>query len=108
MVALLGVAPQGDTGPLPRTLPAVLLRIRGPRGKLGLESSARSSLPSLKSLGEESSLPNRPVPAGDPRPLIESLVCWRRVLGLLDEGEERANAFELAPYDTEGFRPFDP
>jgi hypothetical protein len=50
MVALLGVAPQGDTGPLPRTLPAVLLRIRGPRGKLGLESSARSSLPSLKSL----------------------------------------------------------
>jgi hypothetical protein len=48
------------------------------------------------------------VPAGDPRPLIESLVCWRRVLGLLDEGEERANAFELAPYDTEGFRPFDP
>ena len=34
IVALAGVAPQGDAGPLPRTLPAVLARIRPPKGEL--------------------------------------------------------------------------
>jgi hypothetical protein len=95
IVALLGAALQGDAGPVLRILP-VLLRTKPPRDVPVLESSARSSDPSLKSIAfrewnDGSSLENLPVPAGEPRPVTESPVCCRRVLGLLDAGEESPN-----------------
>ena len=109
IAALPGAALQGELGPLPRILPAVLLRLSVPKGELVFGSSARSS-PSLTSVsfreknGDGSSLEKRPVPAGDPSPVIESLVCWRRVLGRLDDGEASPKAFE--PCERDVLRPF--
>jgi hypothetical protein len=112
IVALLGAALQGDAGPVLRIFP-VLLRIKPPRDMPVFESSPRSSDPSLKSIAlrewnDGSSLENLPVPAGDPRPVIESPVCCRRVLGLLEAGEETPNALGFCPCDTDDFRPFTP
>ena len=112
MVALFGAALQGDAGPVLRTFP-VLLRINPPRDMLGLGSSALSSEPSLESIArrewnEDSSLENLPVPAGDPRPVTESPVCCRRVLGLLEAGDESPNAPGFCPWDTDDLRPFTP
>jgi hypothetical protein len=97
ITALVGVPePQEVVGTL---FPAVLLRIRPPNGELCLTSSTRSSSPSLSVLllknGDGSSLKNRPFPAGEPSPLIESLVCWRRVFGLFDTGDESPKVFEI-------------
>lgn len=112
IVALLGAPLQGDAGPVLRMFP-VLLRIKPPRDMPGFGSSVRSSRPSLESITlrawkEGSSLENLPVPAGDPRPVIESPVCCRRVLGLLEAGEESPNAPGFCPWDTDDLRPFTP
>ena len=109
-VPMLPSRPQGDAGPLPNALPAVLLRIKPPNGKLLLVSSTRSSWLSFDSLnlrvkkGDCSSLENRLAP-GDAND-IESLVCCRRVLGLLDAGEESPNGAE--PCEKDVLRPFNP
>jgi len=83
-VALAGVVPHGEVGPLLRAFPPVLLRINPPNGKvtfdatlLPVPSSGRSSDPdvpyklSLASVvlrlkkGDVSSRLNRPVPPGE-------------------------------------------
>lgn len=105
--------PQGDDGPFPNALPAVLLRISPPNGRLLFGSSARSSGPSFVSVnfrlkkGDDSSLGNRPVPDGEAMPLIESLVCCRRVPGRLEAGEANP-AYPPWPCEIDVFRPFAP
>jgi len=108
-VALLGVFPHvdGDAGPFPSPLPPVLLRIKPALNGF----SALSSVPSLLSilpLKEVllSSLENRPLPAGDPRLVTASLVCCRRVPGLLELGEDIPNGLEFCPIDA--LRPLAP
>jgi hypothetical protein len=107
---MLPSRPHGDAGPLPNALPAVLLRIKPPNGRLLFVSSIRSSWLSFDSLnlrvkkGEGSSLENR-LALGDARD-NESLVCCRRVPGLLDAGDESPNGAE--PCEKDVLRPFSP
>lgn len=87
------VAPHGEEGPPP----AVLARIKPPNGKAGLVSSDRSSAtsfasPNFRKKGELSSLLNRLL-SGEFNPDTESAVCWRRVLGRLEAGEEVLKVF---------------
>jgi hypothetical protein len=109
IVALAGPGPQGEAGPLPSALPTVLARINPPKGRVDFVSSARSSAPSFESLNlrlknGDSSLENR-LPTGEAK--LESAVCCRRVLGLLDEaGEESPKVLE--PCEIDVLRPFAP
>jgi hypothetical protein len=109
IAALVGLAPQVDEDPLPR-IPPVLVRMSPPKGKPFFVPW--SSPESFRSVGrrrndEDSSRPEkRPVPAGDPKPVIESEVCCRRFGGLLEAGEERFKLFEFWPCEIEVLRPF--
>lgn len=95
MLALAGAAPHGEAGPLPSALPAVLLRIKLPKGELFfVAEDGSSSFPlSLRSVlvrrknGDASSLLKRVAEGDASAPNGESVVSRRRVLGREVEGD---------------------